>query len=513
MSMPTDERLYVFDTTLRDGEQAPGATMSVREKIRMAQQLELLGVDVIEAGFAASSAGDFESVAAIAGEVKQCGVASLCRLLPGDIDKAAEALKHARHPRLHLVVATSALHMERKLRVTPDRLLREVDDIVRYAARCIPDVTFACEDASRSDPDFLAEVCGVAVRAGANTVNIADTVGYAQPEEFGKLIAYLKQTLPGEVILSVHCHNDLGLAVANTLAAIRAGARQADVTVGGIGERAGNCPLEELVMAVTVRRDAYGVKHGIHTEQLFPTARLLSRIVGQPIARNKPIVGANAFSHESGIHQAGVLINPAMYEIMTPASVGLQENSLVVGKHSGKSAVKAKLERLGYHLDDGQIEQILALVKKLGDKKAEVYDEDLEALVLEEIYRIPDKYRLVHLGVQSSDTGIPPCAMLMLEIDGERRKQASFGVGPIHAVFTAISEATGHAPVLEHYSVNAITGGSDALGEVTVRISENGCGAVGRGSHPDIINASARAYVNALNRLAKKQEEAQNGVE
>ncbi len=501
-------RLRVFDTTLRDGEQSPGATMSLSEKVRMAQQLELLGVDVIEAGFAASSPGDFESVSTIAREIGNASVASLCRTVLSDIDRAADALRHAKNSRIHMVIATSPLHMEYKLRMTPGEVLEATDKAVRHAVGFTRDVEFSCEDASRSDPGFLVEVCSVAAAAGASVINIPDTVGCAQPDEFGSRIAYLRRHLPEEVIISVHCHNDLGLAVANTLAAIKAGARQAEVTIGGIGERAGNCSLEELIMALTVRKPYYQVEHGIRTEQIYPAARLLSRIIAQPIARNKPIVGANAFAHESGIHQAGVLANPETYEIMTPQSVGLPNSSIIVGKHSGKNAVKAKLEDMGYHLDDEQISTVLTSVKNLADKKAEIYDEDLEALVLEDIYRIPDKYRLIHLSVQSSDTGVPPCAMLEVEIDGVRRQQASFGVGPIHAVFTAIAEATGHAPVLHQYSVNAITGGSDALGEVTVRISENGKNAVGRGSHPDIINASVRAYLNALNRLTKKNEEA-----
>jgi len=301
----------------------------------------------------------------------------------------------------------------------------------------------------------------------------------------------------------VHCHNDLGLAVANTLASFRAGARQAEVTLCGIGERAGNAALEEVAMALTVRKNYYQLEHGIKTEQIYPATRRLSRIIGQPLARNKPIVGANAFAHESGIHQAGVLKNPETYEIMTPASIGLPSNAIVMGKHSGKNAVKSKLQDMGYNLDPGQIDTVLGAVKRLADKKKDIFDEDLEALVLEEVYRIPDKYALVHLGVQSSDTGLPPTAILVLDIDGKRVKHAGFGVGPVDAVFQAIAAVTGHKPKLEQYSVNAITGGTDAQGEVTVRITENGRAAVGRGAHPDVINASARAYLNALNRLAK----------
>ncbi|MDR2076644.1 MAG: 2-isopropylmalate synthase [Desulfovibrio sp.] len=503
----TANKILLFDTTLRDGEQSPGATMSLSEKIRLAQQLELLGVDIIEAGFAASSAGDFECVSTVAREIRHSTVASLCRTVIEDIDRAAEALRHAKHSRIHIFIATSPLHMDVKLKLSPEEVLKATDKAVRHAVACAGDVEFSCEDASRTNPDFMVEVCRAAVAAGARTLNIPDTVGYAQPEEFAARIGYLKARIPEDIVISVHCHNDLGLAVANTLAAFRAGARQAEVTIGGIGERAGNCALEELIMSLTVRKDYYRLEHSIRTQQIFPSVRTLSRIIGRPIPVNKPVVGANAFAHEAGIHQAGVLADPATYEIMTPESIGLSSNSIVVGKHSGKNAIKAKLEGMGYHLDNAQIDLILGSVKDLADKKKDIFDEDLEALVLEEVYRLPDKYRLLHLTVQSGDSGIPPCAMLVIEIDGVRREHAQFGVGPIDAVFRGIAETTRHAPRLEQYAVNAITGGTDALGEVTVRISEKGKVAVGRGSHPDIINASARAYLNALNRLAKMQEE------
>ena len=501
-------KITIFDTTLRDGEQSPGATMSLAEKVRMARQLELLGVDILEAGFAASSSGDFEAITTIAGELERATICSLARANIADIDKAAESLRRARKSRIHVFIATSPLHMEHKLGKKPDEVLRMIETGVTHAAACSTDVEFSCEDASRSDLDFMIRACKIAVDCGARTLNIPDTVGYAQPEEFGARIAYVRERIDPKVVISVHCHNDLGLAVANTLAAFLAGARQAEVTMCGIGERAGNAALEEVIMALTVRRNYYQFSHSIKTEQIFPTARRLSRIVGQPIARNKPVVGANVFVHESGIHQAGVLKKPETYEIMTPASIGQSGNAIVMGKHSGKNALTAKLESMGYHLDNEQIDTVLASVKRLADKKKDIYDEDLEALVLEDIYRIPDKYALIHLGVQSSDTGLPPTAVLVLDIDGKRVQHAGFGVGPIDAVFQAIAHVTKHKPTLEQYSVNAITGGTDALGEVTVRIAENGRSAVGRGSDPDIINASARAYLNALNRLSKKQEEA-----
>ncbi|MDL2279225.1 2-isopropylmalate synthase [Desulfovibrio sp. OttesenSCG-928-G11] len=506
MSSINPDRVLIFDTTLRDGEQSPGATMNLSEKIRMAEQLELLGTDIIEAGFAAASPGDAHAIAAIAGALSRPVICSLARAAVSDIDKAAQALLKAKKARIHIFLATSPLHMEHKLNKSPDQVLRMIEEGVRHARQCVADVEFSCEDASRSDLDFMVEACRVAASQGAQTINIPDTVGYAQPEEFAARISYLKERLDPAVIISVHCHNDLGLAAANTLAALKAGARQAEVTVGGIGERAGNAALEEVVMALTVRRNYYKLEHNINTRLIYPSVRRLSRIIGQPIPRDKAIVGANAFAHESGIHQAGVLKNPETYEIMSPDSIGLPGNAIIVGKHSGKNAVKAKLENMGYSLDPDQVDQVTAAVKRLADLKKEIYDEDLEAVVLEEIYRIPDKYALVHLGVQAADTGLPPTAILVLDIDGERRQRAGFGVGPVDAVFQTIDSMTGRQPKLEQYAVNAITGGTDAQGEVTVRISEKGKTAVGRGAHPDVINASARAYLNALNRLAKMSE-------
>lgn len=512
--MSIDNRVIIFDTTLRDGEQSPGATMNLSEKIYMAQQLEALGVDVIEAGFAAASPGDFEALRKISMETDKAAVCSLARSVKSDIDKAAEALKDAKNPRIHIFLATSPLHMEFKLKKTPEEVLRMVEDAVSHAASACSDIEFSCEDASRSDVDFLVQVCNTAIKAGAKTLNIPDTVGYAVPEEFAELIKTLRERVDhqNKVRFSVHCHNDLGLGVANTLAALNAGARQAEVTVGGIGERAGNASLEELTMILNVRKNKYDLVTGIDTQQIYPTARRLYRVIGQPIARNKPIVGANAFAHESGIHQAGVLANPETYEIMTPESVGVPSNALVLGKHSGSNAIRAKLDSMGYKLSDEEVSLVVEAVKRLADLKEEIFDEDLEALVLEEIYRIPDHYRLLHLGVQTNDMdsssgGIPPVAMLVMDINGERKEIASFGKGPVDAVFNAINKLTGQNPKLEQYFVSAITGGSDAQGGVTVRLSKNGNSSVGRGSHPDIINASARAYLNALNRLAKKEED------
>ena len=506
--MHADNRVIIFDTTLRDGEQSPGATMNLSEKVNMARQLELLGVDVIEAGFAASSQGDFEAVSTISREMEGVTVCSLARSVPADIDRAAEALRHAKNSRIHIFLATSPLHMQYKLKKTPEQVLRMTEEAVRHAAALTSDLEFSCEDASRSNMDFLVEVCKVAIAAGARTINIPDTVGYALPEEFGQRMKTLIERVHQPVRFSVHCHNDLGLAVANSLAAVQNGARQVEVTLGGIGERAGNAALEEFVMALSVRKNAFNLHTGIKTERLFPSARRLFRIIGQPIARNKPIFGSNVFAHESGIHQAGVLANPETYEIMTPESVGVPGNAIVFGKHSGRNAVKDKLESLGYKLDEAQITVALEAIKRLADKKKDVFDEDLEALVVEEIYRIPDKFRLIHLRIVSSDIGMPPTATLSMEIDGVEHQHAGFGEGPIDAIFKSIAHVANRNPKLENYHVNAITGGSDALGEVTVKLSIGSKAAVGRGTHPDVMVASARAYLNALNRLEKIKEEA-----
>ncbi|MDL2272214.1 2-isopropylmalate synthase [Desulfovibrio sp. OttesenSCG-928-I05] len=506
------DRVIIFDTTLRDGEQSPGSTMSLEEKIRLARRLELLGVDVIEAGYPASSPGDFKAVETIAGMCEHAEVAGLARAFVPDIDAAWNALKGAKKPRIHIFVATSPLHMEFKLRKTPAEVLDQIRMAVSHAVRYTPNVEFSCEDASRSEPDFLVKACNEAILAGARTINLPDTVGYAQPEDFSALVAHvINNTVKApdgqEVIFSVHCHNDLGMAVANTLAAVKAGARQVEATVGGIGERAGNAALEEVVMALHVRKDYYGLETGVTTQQIYPTVRLLSRIVAQPIPLNKPIVGANAFAHESGIHQDGVLKHRGTYEIMDPDSIGVPANTLIMGKHSGRRALTSKIQALGYKLNDEQIDMVFAAMKKLADVKKNIFDEDIEALILEEVLRIPDKYELVHLGIHSSDIGVPPTAMIVMTVDGEEKQKSAFGVGPIDAVFNAIAKITNHPYTLDRYSVNAITGGSDAQGEVTVRLVQNGRKAVGRGSHPDVINASARAFINALNRLAKRHEE------
>ena len=419
-------------------------------------------------------------------------------------------MKCAKNPRIHTFLSTSPLHMKHKLRKDPEDVLKMAVAGVKRCASYTDNVEFSAEDASRSERDFLCRVTEAAIKAGATTINLPDTVGYAQPEEYADLIRYVIENTPNsdKAVFSVHCHDDLGLAVANTLGALRVGVRQAEVTLSGIGERAGNTSLEEVVMALHVRRDYYGLEHGIKTEQLYPSCRLLAMTIGQPIPNNKAVVGANAFAHESGIHQDGMLKNRETYEIMTPQSVGRTESNLVIGKHSGRNAVRNKFESMGYKLDDEQLNLVFEAVKQLADRKKTLHDDDLMALVQQEIYRIPDRLRLRHVSVQSSDAGgVPPTAAVLMDVDGMEKSGAGFGVGPVDALFNVIADMVGREPELEQYAINAITGGTDALGEVTVRIKENGHSAVGRGTHPDIFVASAKAYVDALNHLAKREEE------
>lgn len=400
--------------------------------------------------------------------------------------------------------------MKYKLRKTPEQVIEMIKSSVSLAASLTSNVEFSCEDASRSDKDFLCRACGTAISAGATTINLPDTVGYAEPDEFAQLVKYVIENTPGadKAIFAIHCHDDLGLGVANTLAALRVGARQAEVTLCGIGERAGNTSLEEVAMNLAVRKDYYGLESNIVSTQLYPSCRLLSMTIGQPIPHNKAIIGANAFAHESGIHQDGMLKNRQTYEIMTPQSVGRDSTNLVIGKHSGRNAVRSKFESMGYKLDDEQLQTIFEAVKDLSDRKKKLYDEDLMALVQDKLYRMPDSYRLSHVSVSSSDAGgVPPTAAVLMDVDGIEKSHAGFGVGPIDAVFNVIADMVGRQPELEQYSVNAITGGTDAMGEVTVRIAENGFSAIGRGAHPDIIVASAKAYVNALNHLVQAEKE------
>jgi len=501
------DKVIVFDTTLRDGEQSPGASMNVEEKLLVARQLEKLGVDVIEAGFPIASEGDFAGVKLVADEIRDCQVAGLARANRTDIDRAWEALKGGADPRIHTFIATSPIHMKYKLQMEPDKVLEQAVVAVRYAAGLTANVEFSAEDATRSEIDFLVEIFTAVIKAGARTINIPDTVGYTVPQEYYSMIEEIKNRLPngGEgIIISVHCHNDLGLATANSIAAIEAGARQVECTINGIGERAGNASLEELVMAMRTRPDTFNCTTGIVTTQIYPASRLVSQVTGIRVQPNKAIVGANAFAHESGIHQDGVLKNKLTYEIMTPESVGLTQNSLVMGKHSGRHAFAEKITALGYELDPDQTEKAFVAFKALADKKKEIFDEDIDALVADEIVRIPHYYSLNFVSINSGTVAMPS-ATIELEIDGEIRHGAEFGDGAVDAVFKTIKKLTGTRARLLTYEVKSITGGADALGEVTVRIREEGITVMGQGAHTCVIVASARAYMNALNKLEYKK--------
>ena len=496
------DRVVIFDTTLRDGEQSPGASMNAEEKLRVAKQLAKLKVDVIEAGFPISSEGEFEAVRAIAEEVKGPVICALARAEKADIDRAWQAIMAAERPRIHTFIATSDIHLRHKLRMSREEVLERLVDAVSYAKRYTDDVEFSPEDATRTDIDFLCQVVEAAIEAGATTVNIPDTVGYSVPGEFGRIIRTLKERVPNieEATISVHCHNDLGLAVANSLAAIKNGARQVECTINGIGERAGNASLEEIVMILRVRKDLYPYFTGVKTDQIYPTSRLVSAVTGLTVQPNKAIVGANAFAHEAGIHQDGVLKEKLTYEIMTPETVGIPRSHLVLGKHSGRHAFKERLKELGYELTKEELDAAFRRFKKMADRKKVVYDEDLVALVEDEIFRVPDKYKLLHLNVQSGTVTVPT-ATVQMEVDGKVVLEAGFGNGPVDAVYKTITKITRFKGTLVNYSVSSITGGTDAQGEVTVKIEEDGITAIGQGAHTDILIASARAFVNALNKL------------
>jgi 2-isopropylmalate synthase len=499
------ERIIIFDTTLRDGEQSPGASMNKAEKLRLARQLEKLKVDVIEAGFPITSQGDFEAVSLISKEVRGLTVAALARAEKVDIDRAWEAIKDAANPRIHIVIATSDLHLKYKLHKTRREVLEIIQRAVSHARRYTTNIEFSAEDGSRTDPDYLARAAQTAIKAGATTINIPDTVGYALPHEFGELVRTVREkvSFDDQVIWSVHCHNDLGLAVANSLAAIDQGARQVEVTINGIGERAGNTSLEELVMALHTRNDLMPYTTQIEKKQIYSSSRLVSRITGLVIPANKAVVGANAFSHESGIHQDGVLKKRATYEILTPQDIGLDKSILVLGKHSGRHAFQERLKELGYALSPEDMQKVFDRFKELADKKKEVVNEDIEALIADEILMIPDTYKLVYLSVISGNMAVPT-ATVKIEINGEIIQKAGFGVGPIDATFNTINkiiQTCTKACKLLSFSVNAITGGMDAQGQVNVRVERDGKIVLGKGSDSDIITASAKAYLNALNRL------------
>ena len=496
------EKVFIFDTTLRDGEQSPGASMNTAEKVRLATQLEKLGVDVIEAGFPASSEGDFEAVSEVAKRIGNSEVAALCRATVSDIDRAWKAVRHAAHPRIHIFLATSDIHIKYKLNMSRDEVMEAAVAAVKFARTFTDNIEFSAEDGSRTDRDFLCRVFEAVIDAGAKTVNLPDTVGYAIPEEFGELVKYVMANTPNikKAILSVHCHNDLGLATANTLAAIKAGARQAEVTINGIGERAGNTALEEVVMALNTRPTFAEVTTGIQTTRIYQISRMVSMVTGMMVQPNKAIVGANAFAHEAGIHQDGVLKNPMTYEIMKPEAIGLHTNKMVMGKHSGKHALLSHIKSMGYDLSDEELKTVFKKFKDLADKKKTIVDEDLEALVNQEVLRTSDIYAITYLQVTSGTTVLPMATVKMM-INGQEVIGTGSGNGPIDAAYNAVAKLTGTKSHLLRFTISALTGGTDAQGEVTVRLKEDDRVALGRGSDPDIITASAYAYVNGLNRL------------
>ncbi len=512
------DRVVIFDTTLRDGEQSPGASMTLDEKLEVAQLLDEMGVDIIEAGFPIASEGDFESVSAIAKLVKNASVAGLARAANKDIDRAGEALKGAVNPRIHTFISTSPLHMKYKLQKDPEEVLALVTSQVLRSRNHVANVEWSAEDGTRTEMDFLCRCVEAAIKAGATTINIPDTVGYTVPDEYEHIFRTVIERVPNsdKAIFSVHCHNDLGLAVANTLAGVRGGARQIECTINGIGERAGNAALEEVVMALRTRSDVLPYSNRIETTMLMRASKLVSAVTSFPVQYNKAIVGRNAFAHESGIHQDGMLKNAQTYEIMTPESVGVQKTSLVMGKHSGRHAFKEKLKDLGYTLGDNALEDAFKRFKDLADRKKIIYDEDIEALVDDEIGHAGERIKVVDLAVVAGTKG-PQSATLTLDIEGQQMTHQSTGNGPIDAIFNCIHALVPHTAVLELYQVHAVTEGTDAQAEVSVRLHEDGRSVTAKGADPDTLVASARAYIAALNKLMVKRrrsrpEEIEPGV-
>ncbi len=516
--MSQQDRLVIFDTTMRDGEQSPGASMTKEEKVRIGKALEKMRVDVIEAGFAAASPGDFAAIQAVAEAVRESTICSLARAVDRDLEHAAEALKKAERARIHTFIATSPIHMQYKLRMQPDQVVEQAIYAVKKARGFVEDVEFSCEDAGRSENDFLCRIIEAAINAGARTINIPDTVGYAIPEEFGHKIKTLLTRIPNsdKAIFSVHCHNDLGLAVANSLAAVANGARQVECTINGLGERAGNAALEEIVMATRTRHDLFNISTNIDTTHIVPTSRLVSSITGFPVQPNKAIVGANAFAHESGIHQDGVLKHRETYEIMKAEDVGWGANKMVMGKHSGRAAFRSRLEELGVTFDtDAALNEAFARFKDLADKKHEIFDEDLQALVTETISNsAPEAYKLVALECHSA-IGETPVAEVVVSHNGTEQRSKANGSGPVDAALKAIEGVANSGANLLLYSVNAITQGTDSQGEVTVRLEKGGRIVNGSGADTDIVVASAKAYIHALNLLltgAERQHPQSDGV-
>ena len=501
------DRVYIFYTTLRDGEQSPGASMTLEEKLQIAELLDSMGVDVIEAGFPIASNGDFESVSEVAKLMKNAQVCGLARAGAKDIDRAADAVKHAKNPRIHTFISTSPLHMKHKLQMEPDEVMEAIAFSVSHARNHVDNVEWSPEDATRTDRDFLCATVETAIKAGATTINIPDTVGYTVPQEFFDIITMLRERVPNidNAIISTHCHNYLGLAVANSLAGVQAGARQVECTINGLGERAGNAALEEIVMALNVRQDAMPQWTNIETTMLARASKLVSSVTAFPVQYNKAVVGQNAFAHESGIHQDGMLKNNQTYEIMTPESVGISQTSLVMGKHSGRHAFREKIKALGYDLGDNQLQEAFTRFKDLADRKKHVFDDDIIALVDDEVGKGVDRVKLVSLRVIAGSEG-PQKATLTLEIDGKEAEIDSTGDGPVDATFNAINALFPHEANLQLYQVHAVTEGTDAQAEVSVRLEEKGKTVTGRAADTDTMVASARAYVSALNKLLIKRE-------
>ncbi len=506
MSASKSDTVKIFDTTLRDGEQSPGCSMNLEEKLRLAHQLEALGVDIIEAGFAIASDGDFEAVREVARQSKRATIASLSRAGIGDIDRAWEAVKAAKFPRIHTFIATSPLHMEFKLKMGPNSVLEAIHKSVSYARNLCEDVEWSAEDATRSDFEFLCRAVETAIAAGARTINLPDTVGYATPQTYGEMFRKIIETVPNadKAIFSTHCHNDLGLAVANSLAGVMNGARQVECTLNGIGERAGNAAIEEIAMALRTRADVMPYRTNIVTTEIVRASRLVSAITGFAVQPNKAIVGANAFAHESGIHQDGMIKNRETYEIMTPESVGLNASNLVMGKHSGRAAFKQKLEQLGYDLGDTEFQDAFKRFKDLADNKKHVYDEDIITLVDDETLRAHDRLQVTEVEIYAGSNG--QRAIVTMKVDGVEETAVAKGNGPVDSLFAAIRKIVPHADAkLQLYQVHAVTEGTDAQATVTVRLEEYGKTAQGQGADADTLVASARAYVNALNKLAVKR--------
>ena len=500
------EKITIFDTTLRDGEQSPGASLNINEKLEIARQLSILGVDVIEAGFPVSSPGDFEAVKAVAKSVKGPAICGLARAIEKDIDAAYDALKGANRPRIHVFLATSKIHMKYKLKKAEDEILKLAVASVKYAKSKCGDVEFSPEDASRTETVFLRKVVEAVIDAGAATVNIPDTVGYSTPFEFAGLIKDLKENVPNidRAVISVHCHNDLGLGVSNSLAAVLNGARQVECTINGLGERAGNASLEEIVMAIRTRHDIFkGFSTGINTKELYKTSRLVSKLTGMLVQPNKAIVGRNAFAHEAGIHQDGVLKERITYEIMKPEDVGFEESHIVLGKHSGRHAFGSRLKKLGYDLNKAELDKAFERFKTIADKKKEVFDEDLETIVEEGISKVPEKFQLAGFYI-TSGTKVKPTASVSLKVGGKLCEAGSTGDGPVDACYRAIDKITGEKGKLLDYQIRSVTSGKDAIGEVSVKVEAKGRVISGRGASTDIIEASIKAYLGAVNKLAQR---------